>query len=76
MSTHAFVDELIQTIKKWFCENKDATSVQKIMKVDEEFESFVEEMDRWFQNPKYKSKPLDEALYFCEKTIEIVYEHK
>lgn len=46
------------------------------MKVDEEFESFVEEMDRWFQNPKYKSKPLDEALYFCEKTIEIVYEHK
>lgn len=67
---------MIRTIKRWVLENKDATSIQILIKVDNVFESFVEELDRWFEDDLYKSKLLEEVLDFCEQTIENEYDSK
>lgn len=76
MSTSLLVNHMIRTIKRWVLENKDATSIQILIKVDNVFESFVEELDRWFEDDLYKSKLLEEVLDFCEQTIENEYDSK
>ena len=70
------VYHMIRTIKKWVLENKDVTSVQLMIKIDNVFESFVEELDKWFEDDLYKSKLLEEVLDFCEQTIDIEYDHE